>query len=43
MDPREIDWEEMDEINLAHDGNMWLAVVNTTMKLHSSINFFKIS
>jgi hypothetical protein len=33
MDNKAIAWEGMDYINLAHDGDTWLALVNMVMNL----------
>jgi hypothetical protein len=33
MDIREIGWEDVDWMHLAHDWDQWRAVVNTTMNL----------
>jgi hypothetical protein len=31
IDLKEIEWDSMDWINLAHDGDQWRALVNTVM------------
>jgi hypothetical protein len=33
MDIRGIEWDDMDCIDLAQDGNQWRALVNTVMNL----------
>jgi hypothetical protein len=33
MTVREIEWEDVDWIHLAQDGDRWLAVVNTVMNI----------
>jgi hypothetical protein len=33
MDPKEIGWEDVDRINLAHDRDKYWAVVHTVMSL----------
>jgi hypothetical protein len=33
MELREMGWDVMDSINLAHDKNQWRALVNTVMNL----------
>jgi hypothetical protein len=33
MDLREIEWDDMDWIDLAHDRNQWRALVNAVMDL----------
>jgi hypothetical protein len=33
IDLREIGWDGMDWIDLAQDGDKWMALVNTVMKL----------
>jgi hypothetical protein len=35
MDLREIEWEGVDWIHLAQDGDQWRAVVNTVMNLQA--------
>jgi len=36
MDPREIGWEDLDWMYLAHDRDEWGAIVNRVMKLRIS-------
>jgi hypothetical protein len=33
MDLMEIGWEDLEWVQLAHDGGLWLAVVNAVMNL----------
>jgi hypothetical protein len=33
MDLRDIEWDDMDWIELAHDRDQWRALVNTAMNL----------
>jgi hypothetical protein len=42
IDLREIEWGEMDWINLAQDMDQWRAFVNTVMNLWVPQNFGKI-
>jgi hypothetical protein len=34
MEHREIEWADMDKIDLAQDRDQWLALVSTIMNLH---------
>jgi hypothetical protein len=36
MDLRKIGWDGMDSIDLAQDGDLWRALVNTVMNLRIS-------
>jgi hypothetical protein len=42
MDLREIEWDEMDWIDLAVDRDQWPALVNTVMNLPDSITFWEV-
>jgi hypothetical protein len=41
MDLREIGWGDMDWIDLAQDGDQWMALVNTVMNLRVPYNVGK--
>jgi hypothetical protein len=42
MDLREIGWDGMDWIDLAHDRDQWRALVNMVMNLQLSIKCWKV-
>jgi hypothetical protein len=38
MDLREIEWDGVDWIDIAHDKDQWRALVNTVMNLRAPLN-----
>jgi hypothetical protein len=42
IDLREIEWGDMDWINLTQDREQWRALVNTAMNLRGSIKYWEI-
>jgi hypothetical protein len=39
MDLREMDWEDMEWVHLAQDGNNWRALVNAVMNLREFFDY----